>query len=114
MPLIFSYGSLQQRDVQLALLQRTLDGQEDLLRRFALGSVPIEDAAVAARVGRTAHLNAVYTDENADAVSGTAFEITDEELQRIDVFEAEFSYARVPVVLASGRGAWVYVHDPAA
>ena len=39
------------------------------------------------------------------------FEVTDAELAQADTFEAQYSYKRVNVPLASGKEAWVYVHD---
>ena len=37
--------------------------------------------------------------------------MTDAELAKSDTFEAQYSYKRVNVPLASGNEAWVYVHD---
>ena len=97
MPLIFSYGTLQKDDVQLATFGRRLAGQRDELPKYELGVVKTD-------------ANAVFNGSNDSRVSGMAFEITDAELAGVDEYEARFSYTRVAVMLASGREAWVYVH----
>jgi gamma-glutamylcyclotransferase (GGCT)/AIG2-like uncharacterized protein YtfP len=96
-PLLFSYGTLQQEQVQLATFGRRLIGKGDELPGFAPASVDI-------------HAN-VITSQNPDSrVPGTVFEVTDAELASADTFELQFSYKRILVTLASGREAWVYVH----
>ena len=114
MPLIFSYGTLQHEEVQLSTFGRKLDGEKDQLLGYEPSLVKIPDPAVAARLGRTHHDNVNPTGDDWSNVQGTVFEITDEELAKADRFEAEFSYGRVTAALASGKEAWVYVHDPAA
>ena len=44
-------------------------------------------------------------------MSGTVFEITDAELAAADEYERPAAYNRIAVTLASGKKAWVYVHD---
>ena len=114
MPLLFSYGTLQQADVQLSTLGRRLAGQRDELLSFELSTVTIDDPQVAAAIGKTHHANVTFTGDRASRVSGTAFEVSDPELARIDGYELAFSYRRVVATLASGRQAWVYVHRPDA
>lgn len=113
MPLLFSYGSLQQHDVQLATYGRLLDGQRDALVGFASSLVEIEDKEVAARLRMTHHANAIPADVQA-RVSGSAFEVTDAELVATDEYESPFLYRRVFAPLESGREAWVYVYSPDA
>src|SRR5687767_10801596 len=112
MPLLFSYGTLQQEDVQLATFGRRLTGQRDELLGCVPGVVKIEDAQVADATGRTHHANVTFTGNDENRVGGMAFEITDGELASVDAFEIAFSYQRVAGRLASGREAWVYVHRP--
>jgi gamma-glutamylcyclotransferase (GGCT)/AIG2-like uncharacterized protein YtfP len=112
MPLIFSYGTLQQEDVQLATFGRRLDGQRDELQRFEESFVRIEDPQVVAIIGKTHHANVTFNGNDASRVPGMVFEITDAELAGVDEYEVAFFYKRVAVVLASGRQAWVYVHAP--
>lgn len=109
MPLIFSYGTLQQEDVQLSTFGRLLHGQQDDLPGFESSSVSIEDAQLVAATGRTHHANVTFNGRNDSRVTGTVFEITDAELAAADEYERIAAYTRVPVRLASGKQAWVYV-----
>jgi hypothetical protein len=112
MPLLFSYGTLQQDDVQAATFGRRLRGDADALVGFAPGVVPIADPAVATAAGRTHHANAVRTG-GAERLPGTALEVTDADLEAADGYERPAEYVRIETTLASGRKAWVYVHGPA-
>ena len=109
MPLLFSYGTLQQDSVQLATFGRLLHGQHDELAGFEPSRVKIEDPRMVAALGRTHHQNVTFNGRDDSRVSGTVFEITDSELVAADAFERRFSYARIEATLASGRRAWLYV-----
>jgi hypothetical protein len=108
MPLLFSYGTLQQDGVQRSTFGRLLDGSADELVGYAQSMVKIEDAEVVATSGKTHHPIVAYTGAPEDRVAGTVFEITDAELAAADAYEVD-AYKRVLAPLASGRGAWVYV-----
>jgi hypothetical protein len=110
MPLLFSYGSLQEVDVQLTTFGRRLSGQRDELVGFAPARVSIDDPDMAARLGKTHHANVIFTGDPHSRIPGAAFEITEAELDEVDTYERVFSYERVTTTLASGRPAWVYVH----
>jgi len=110
MPLLFSYGTLQQEKVQLSTFGRRLDGQKDELPRFEQSLVRIEDPKVAATIGQTHHANVKFNGNEDSRVPGMVFDITDVELASVDEYEAAFLYRRVVAVLASHRQAWVYVH----
>jgi hypothetical protein len=112
MPLLFSYGSLQQDDVQLATFGRLLHGERDTLVGYGSSLVPIDDPAVAARLGKTHHANVVIDGRGGSGVPGMVFEISEAELIAVDGYEAPFEYARIFAPLASGREAWVYLHTP--
>lgn len=114
MPLPFSYGSLQQEEVQQSTVGRRLHGTPDAIVGFEPSLVPIEDPEVAAAVGKTHHANATFTGNETSRVPGTVFEITDDELAQIDKYEAAFSYTRVTATLVSGRHTWVYVDERGA
>src|SRR5438132_4605960 len=109
MPLLFSYGTLQDDDVQLSTFGRRLTGRADSLVGFEAALVAIEDPATAAAAGRTHHANATYTGHRDDRVSGTAFEVTDAELDAADEYERPAAYIRIETTLASGARSWVYV-----
>jgi hypothetical protein len=109
MPLLFSYGTLQQEHVQLSTFGRRLHGERDELPGFEPSLVRIEDPQVVALSGKTHHANAAFTGKHDSRVRGTVFEITDAELAAADVYEQLAAYTRVSATLASGKQAWVYV-----
>lgn len=110
MPLLFSYGTLQDDDIQLSTFGRLLRGRRDELVGVAPSLVPIEDPQVVAASGKTHYANVVFNGETDGRVNGTVFEITDAELAAADGYENPAGYERVSVTLASGRRAWVYFH----
>jgi len=112
MPLLFSYGTLQQQDVQLATFGRALVGEKDVLVGYEPSLVRIDDPAVAARLHKTHHDNVTPTGDDWSSVQGTALAVTDEELAKADAYEAPFAYQRILVTLGSGQQAWVYLHRP--
>ena len=108
MPHLFSYGTLQQEDVQRSTFGRKLSGQTDQLVGFEQSMVKIDDPEVVATSGKTHHPIVRFTGNQSDRVPGTVFEITDEELAQADRYEVAV-YKRVGTVLASGLTAWLYV-----
>lgn len=106
--LLFSYGTLQQRDVQLATFGRELRGTPDQLLGFRQSMVKIQDPEVVKTSGKTHHPIVSRTGAEEDRIAGTVFEVTDEELANADKYEVS-DYKRVAAPLASGRTAWVYV-----
>ena len=109
MPLLFSYGTLQQEHVQRSTFGRLLQGQRDELPGFEPSLVSIEDPLVVATSGKTHHANVTFNGRHDSRVSGTVFEITDVELAAADTYERLAAYTRVAAILASGKQAWVYV-----
>lgn len=109
MPLLFSYGTLQQEAVQVGTFGRLLEGEKDALAGYEPSLVPIDDPDVVAATGRTHHANASFTGRDESRVNGTVFEITQGELEAADEYERRAAYSRVAVTLASGKRAWVYV-----
>jgi len=97
-PLVFSYGSLQQDDVQLSTVGRLLRGHQDELPEFELSR---------SRDGR--HANVTFNGRPDSRVGGAVLEITDAELAVVDAYERADGYARIAVTLASGKQAWVFV-----
>ncbi len=114
MPRLFSYGTLQQEEVQLATFGRKLVGEQDLLSGYEPSLVKITDPAVAARLKKTHHDNIKDTGDDWSSVQGTAFEVSDDELAKADALESQFGYRRIPVTLASGNEAWVYLKQEGA
>lgn len=108
MPLLFSYGTLQQENVQLATFGRLLSGTPDALVGYEQSMVAIDDPEVVRTSGKTHHPIVRYTGTADARVSGTVFEITEQELEQADAYEVS-AYERVAAPLASGGTAWVYV-----
>lgn len=112
MPLLFSYGTLQEDAVQVSTFGRLLNGHRDELTGYTPSLVPIQPTQLEPGSDRTHHANATFTGRSDTRVSGTVFEVTDAELAAADEYELTTSYKRIAVVLASGEEAWVYVHLP--
>jgi len=108
MPLLFSYGTLQDEQVQLSLFGRVLVGRKDCLLGYELALAPVADAEFARTSGKTHHAILRPTGDNITQVEGTAFEVTDKELVLADKYEP-VEYKRVVARLASGAQTWVYV-----
>ncbi|MEZ5956252.1 MAG: gamma-glutamylcyclotransferase family protein [Hyphomonadaceae bacterium] len=105
---LFSYGTLQQENVQLATFGRLLQGAPDALVGFKQDLVEITDPDVLAKSGERFHPIVAQSGNDADRVAGTVFEITAAELAAADAYEVA-DYKRVNARLASGSTAWVYV-----
>jgi len=109
-PLLFSYGTLQQHAVQLSTFGRRLAGHPDEIVGFELGVFRIEDAAFVAKSGKADHAIVAFNGRSDSRVTGTALEITEAELAQADAYEPA-GYTRVEATLASGGRAWVYAAD---
>ncbi|BBZ75598.1 hypothetical protein MANY_09350 [Mycolicibacterium anyangense] len=105
--LLFSYGTLRQREVQLATFGRELHGELDAIAGYDLDYVTITDPHVIATSGSDRH-PILKPAASGAAVEGTVFAITEAELAAADEYEVD-DYVRVAVPLRSGRTAWVYV-----
>jgi gamma-glutamylcyclotransferase (GGCT)/AIG2-like uncharacterized protein YtfP len=105
---LFSYGTLQQPDVQRATYGRLLKGEADVLAGYRLEQLTISDPRVVEISGKAVHTIARATGDPADRIPGTVFELTEEELAATDGYEVD-AYVRAEVMLESGRLAWVYV-----
>lgn len=107
MPLLFSYGTLQQKQVQLANFGRELAGSKDVLQGYIVGELEITDERVLRESGKAIHPILRFSGDPLDEVAGTVFEITEQELARADDYEVD-DYVRVAAVLKSGKTAWIY------
>lgn len=105
---LFSYGTLQYPNVQMASFGRLLDGSDDCMLGYRRETVEITDADVLAKSGERFHPILLPSANLHDEVSGKVYEITPEELAAADMYEVA-DYKRIEVVLKSGIKAWVYV-----
>src|ERR1043165_6879544 len=95
---LFSYGTLQSEDVQLATFGRRLQGQQDTLVGYRLTAIRIEDEQFVAKSGSADHRNLQFTGNASDSIEGMAFEVTGKELEQADAYEPD-GYERVRVTL---------------
>ena len=108
---LFSYGTLQLRDVQLANYGRELAGEPDALVGYRAEDLAIPNTDVARISGKAVHPLARHTGDPADRIDGVLFEMSEAELAATDDYEVE-PYRRIEVTLQSGRTAWAYVGPP--
>ncbi len=106
--LLFSYGTLQLKSVQLANFGRELKGRPDAMIGWHRAMVEITDPQVLRQSGETHHPIVSASGDPADEVLGVVFEITPDELIAADGYEVA-DYKRQLVTLKSGADAWVYV-----
>lgn len=106
MPLLFSYGTLQDPTVQQTVFGRRVNGTPDTLLGFACRIIEITDAEFIAANGAT-HRMVQYTGRAEDGTAGTVLELTDADLAASDAYEPA-GYRRIPAQFASGREGWVY------
>lgn len=106
--MLFSYGTLQFREVQLSQFGRILEGRPDTLPGHRLTMIAITDPGVISASGTDRHPLVAPSEDPGDSVEGVVFAITDAELAAADAYEVD-DYARVRVTLGSGATAWVYL-----
>ena len=105
---LFSYGTLQRRDVQMATYGRPLEGSPDALTAYRLEVLPDRDPDAVRISGTKTHMVVRKTGDPADRVAGVVFLLTAEELAATDGYEGS-DYGRTELTLESGRRAFVYV-----
>ena len=105
---LFSYGTLQMREVQLANYGRELEGSPDALAGYRLAVVPDRDPHAVRISGTKMHFIVQSTGNPKDRVPGMVFLLTEEELAATDRYEGS-DYGRAELTLESGRRAHVYV-----
>lgn len=106
--LLFSYGTLQQPEVQLDTFGHLVDAEDDVLPGYTVDYAEIEDRRVVDLSGTSVHPVVRATGNPLDKVVGKALWVTEDELDASDEYEVAL-YRRVSATLASGRRAWVYV-----
>jgi gamma-glutamylcyclotransferase (GGCT)/AIG2-like uncharacterized protein YtfP len=96
---LFSYGSLQNTDIQMRLFGRELIGYSDVLHDYEMTAINIDGEGYSAAEPKA--------DEK---ISGTVYELSSAELERADEYEGK-SYYRIKVKLQSGTESWVYLRS---
>jgi len=105
---LFSYGTLRQSGVQMALFGRLLDEEADSLSGFRIDRIEIAEPDIVNLSGKAVHLILRRDAHAADPIPGAALALSAAELAIADDYEGD-NYARVEVALGSGRIAFVYV-----
>tara|TARA_B100000579_G_scaffold405023_1_gene390351 strand:+ start:64 stop:396 length:333 start_codon:yes stop_codon:yes gene_type:complete len=108
MEYLFSYGTLQQENVQLENFGRILEGSKDILQKYILKEVEITDESVLKISNKKFHPILFFSNNEKDEVHGTVFKITSSELFKADDYEVD-DYERIEVILKSGIKSWIYV-----
>ena len=108
MAYLFSYGTLQQVDVQLSTFGRILKGIPDCLVGYVIAQLSIESNDEMATSGRNSYPIAKATGSRSNRVPGVVFDVTQAELMYADHYEGD-DYKREQLILESGKTAWVYV-----
>jgi len=104
---LFSYGTLQLKNVQKETFGRNLSGKKDSLLGYKLESLKIKDLSVLEISETKTHPIIRFTGIGDDVVEGTVFEVSLDELLKADNYEVA-DYKRIEVVLKSGIKSWVY------
>jgi gamma-glutamylcyclotransferase (GGCT)/AIG2-like uncharacterized protein YtfP len=105
---LFSYGTLRKDAVQMELFGRLLTGAKDILEGYKIASIEITDEAFPAKGEEKFQRTLIRSNEDADLIEGTVFEISEEELLLADKYEPD-NYKRVKINLRSGKAAWIYL-----
>jgi len=97
---LFSYGTLQDLQVQQYIFGRLLQGKADA----ALGFKKLENAVY----GKYPLI--INTNNPKDKVAGIAYEMTKADLKKADIYETS-AYKRQKFPLESGDEAWIYIKN---
>lgn len=108
MPYLFSYGTLQNEQVQLETFGRKILGFKDELIGYKINYIEIFDKEVLRMSNQKFHLIIEYTGNTSDKVNGMTFEISEDELIKADNYEVD-DYRRVLLKLKSGKNGYVYI-----
>lgn len=108
--LLFSCDTLREPGVQLDTLGRVVAGDADVLAGYTVDFVAFEDHRDLDDATPSTHPFVRATGDARDKVVGRVLPLSEDELDACDEHEAPL-YRRVPVTLASGRAAWVFVGD---
>jgi gamma-glutamylcyclotransferase (GGCT)/AIG2-like uncharacterized protein YtfP len=99
---LFSYGSLQQNEIQEDVFGRTLKGTPEKLIGYALKKIQIEE-----EFGLVNYPVIIETKNDLDSIEGFVYDLSENELTQADLYEG-MHYKRVEVLLHSNQKAWAY------
>jgi gamma-glutamylcyclotransferase (GGCT)/AIG2-like uncharacterized protein YtfP len=99
---LFTYGTLQNDEIQESLFGRILQGTPETLIGYTLKEIQIEE-----EFGIVHYPIIVETHQSEDTISGIVYEITTNDLHQADLYEG-LHYKRVEVHLQSNETVWAY------
>jgi gamma-glutamylcyclotransferase (GGCT)/AIG2-like uncharacterized protein YtfP len=99
---LFTYGTLQDRDIQENIFGRILRGTSETLVGYELKKIKIEE-----EFGIVQYPIIIETKNPEDTIVGIVYEISANDLRQADLYEG-VHYKRVEVHLQSNEKAWVY------
>jgi gamma-glutamylcyclotransferase (GGCT)/AIG2-like uncharacterized protein YtfP len=99
---LFTYGTLQDKDIQENLFGRTLQGTPETLIGYELNEIQIEE-----EFGIVHYPIIMETNNSNDTIGGILYEVTMNDLHQADLYEG-LHYKRVEVQLQSNQKAWAY------
>ena len=92
---LFTYGTLQEKEVQLGVFSRVLMGEDAILEGYTIALKKVAER----------YPTIAFANDSTKSLSGKIYVLTPEELTKADAYEGE-AYKRIQVVLASGEKAW--------
>ncbi|MDO6803594.1 gamma-glutamylcyclotransferase family protein [Wenyingzhuangia sp. 1_MG-2023] len=95
---VFTYGTLQNKEIQMELFGRILTGKSDQLIGFKKEIIIL---------GTNSYPILKLGDETS-IIDGICYEMTNEDLKICDIYEGK-EYQRILITLASKQKAWVYI-----
>lgn len=102
---LFSYGTLQSKEIQMQVFNKILTGTPDQLTGYKLKDLKIEE-----EFGMTDYFVAMPSENIADSIKGIVYTISGKDLAKADLFESN-AYKRVQIKLKSGVTAWIYIES---
>ncbi len=108
MPNLFSYGTLQNKKVQIETFGRILKGEKDTLVGYIIKMIEISSLEVLRKSNQKFHPIIEYSANIADRVDGVLFEVTEQEILNADEYEVE-DYKRIEVEFQSKKIGFIYV-----
>jgi gamma-glutamylcyclotransferase (GGCT)/AIG2-like uncharacterized protein YtfP len=102
---IFSYGTLQSKEIQMQVFNKLLTGKPDQLLGYKIKDLKIEE-----EFGIEDYFVAIPSEDPSDCIKGIVFDISSLDLDKADLFESK-AYKRVQITLKSGIIAWIYVEN---
>lgn len=99
---LFTYGTLQQDDIQDHIYGRVLSGTNETLVGYIIKEIEIEE-----EFGIVKYPIITPTENSKDTIKGIVYELTLAEIRQTDNYEGSH-YKRVEVELQSNEIVWAY------